>query len=653
MSSDTEWSYRYSSTTDDDDSSEAFGIGFGKRRRTSVGGDASRIRRRRSSSRGSYGTEEEAGGSRKRSREGSAQSEENQGETDQESDDSRKSGGLGGEVDSKRRKSMELSRNSGSAVDRNEYSPHSSQSSGIYGIRGLETNEATREENYIRDTARNYRFIKTHETARDRLRTVLSHGFRENPSRRRIVHDVYQSVRSWGRSHVDCGVLHEKFTGTILIIAEHEDHYHIVHDCAYSNCTCRCAFVNYLCRGSSDGAGDSSTRGRSISAAGIIGRRYSRRVVPNFDISIEHWINLAKYFEKGSRQINFMDYAGRIWIPSSEAGSVRFLEDIRHTEDGMVEEECIPVDLFDFIECRPEVHSGAAPSCVSGGGHSQGSGSEEGSKGDKLIQFLQARPTAPVNHIFNTSLWLKSKYKFYDVNSVFIKNCVRIVNNSYNELSIVDLYNHFKSLEPQNLIFNAPLAAIDNYYFSIEESVQVLNKLLIFQFNHSKAEVIEFLNNLVNVIDKLVPKKNTLYVISPPNAGKNFFFDACIHYCINFGQMGNFNRYCNFPMMECVDRRIILWNEPCMEPSAAETLKMILGGDTVNAKVKYQGDSVITRTPVIVLSNNDVFPSDRAFRSRIYQYSWKSCPMLKNYKKKPHPLSIYHLLCMYNIIQNE
>lgn len=115
--------------------------------------------------------------------------------------------------------------------------------------------------------------------------------------------------------------------------------------------------------------------------------------------------------------------------------------------------------------------------------------------------------------------------------------------------------------------------------------------------------------------------------------------------------MGNFNRYCGFPLMECVDRRIILWNEPIMEPCATETLKMILGGDTVNAKVKYAPDAVITRTPVIVLSNNDVFPKDEAFRSRMYSYIWKPCNNLKKLSKKPHPLSAYMLLKKYNIVE--
>lgn len=144
-----------------------------------------------------------------------------------------------------------------------------------------------------------------------------------------------------------------------------------------------------------------------------------------------------------------------------------------------------------------------------------------------------------------------------------------------------------------------------------------------------------------------------MFILSPPNAGKNFFFDAVIHYFLNFGQLGNFNKYNSFPMQECVNKRIILWNEPVLEASAVETLKTIFGGDTANAKVKYQNDAIITRTPVIVLSNNDVFPKDEAFRSRIISYEWRACDDLKKLKKKPWPLAFYTLLEEYKILDNE
>lgn len=255
-----------------------------------------------------------------------------------------------------------------------------------------------------------------------------------------------------------------------------------------------------------------------------------------------------------------------------------------------------------------------------------------------------------MSHIFNSSVWLRSKYRFFDLNSTLIRNCIKIVNNFYNELSMSEINDWFETCDPNHLFFNAPWGNLNDYYYEVQESVDKMDMLLHYQFDNDESRILAFLTNLYNVLDKRVPKKNSMFVLSAPNAGKNWFFDAFMHFCVNFGQMGNFNRYCNFPLMECVDRRIIMWNEPCMEPSAAETLKMVLGGDTVNAKVKYAPDAVITRTPVIILSNNDVFPKDEAFRSRIYSYRWRSCQQLKTCTKKPHPLASYQLLLKYKII---
>lgn len=275
------------------------------------------------------------------------------------------------------------------------------------------------------------------------------------------------------------------------------------------------------------------------------------------------------------------------------------------------------------------------------------SGTQSGSKAEKIITFLQQFPVSPIQHIFSLNIWLTSKYKFFNRVSPLMLNILKIHGAFYNDMSIEELYTHFCKCDPQNLIFNAPQTSTENYYYNIEESVGILERLIQYQFNHNIHHIQYFYECIFNVADKKIPKKNTIFILSPPNAGKNFFFDAFIHYCINVGQMGNFNRYCTFPLMECVDKRIIIWNEPMMEPSAQETLKCILGGDTCNAKVKYQGDAVICRTPVIILSNNDIFPKNEAFRSRIYQFNWKPAPFLKEYTLKPHPIAIYHLYNRY------
>lgn len=492
--------------------------------------------------------------------------------------------------------------------------------------------EAVRHEaTFVHDVARNLWHIEEPETARSRIYKLFDKGFREVAARKRILHDVYKSNFNNGPVRLDTQQIHRRFTGAILIIAYHRDHYHVVHDCSYSNSSCRCEFQNYF-------------------KSSQFGKRFSRRIVPSYDFSIEHWLHLAVYFQKGRRQCNYMELARRVWIPGNQARHLRLQQDLRNLQGSMVEEGNIPIDFYDQFGCGSErnFNHQVDVSCCSRS--EENTGHQKRGKGDEIVFFLQRRPTSPVTHLFSMSIWLQSKYKFFDTGSILIKNCVRIVNNSYNEQSLTEIYNFFRICEPQHLIFNAPMGNSENYYYNINDSIEILEKLIFFQNNNNLNKVLQFLTDLYNVMDKKILKKNSIFILSAPNAGKNFFFDSFIHFCINFGQMGNFNRYCSFPLMECVDRRVILWNEPVMEASAVETLKMILGGDTVNAKVKYQNDAVITRTPVIVLSNNDIFPKDEAFRSRMYSYNWKPCNFLKKCSKKPNPIASYLLLKKYKIV---
>lgn len=102
--------------------------------------------------------------------------------------------------------------------------------------------------------------------------------------------------------------------------------------------------------------------------------------------------------------------------------------------------------------------------------------------------------------------------------------------------------------------------------------------------------------------------------------------------------------------MDAVNRRICVWNEPMCESSSFEDVKLLFGGDTMKVKVKYQGDAVVDRTPIIILTNNDIFPKDNTFQCRMYKYQWKPFEDLKYVKKKLHPMGFHELLIHYNII---
>ncbi|KAH7934583.1 hypothetical protein HPB51_029050 [Rhipicephalus microplus] len=153
------------------------------------------------------------------------------------------------------------------------------------------------------------------------------------------------------------------------------------------------------------------------------------------------------------------------------------------------------------------------------------------------------------------------------------------------------------------------------------------------KFHGIHEEVSAFVNNLYSLVEKAIPKKYCMETVSAPSADKNFFFDPVLSFYINRGTIHNFNNYTSFPLQDTVGPRILVWNEPNCESSAFDTIKKIFGGDVDSVAVKYTADQTISRTPVIVLSNNEVFPDDEAFNHRMWRYKCRACPPLKKYKK--------------------
>lgn len=110
---------------------------------------------------------------------------------------------------------------------------------------------------------------------------------------------------------------------------------------------------------------------------------------------------------------------------------------------------------------------------------------------------------------------------------------------------------------------------------------------------------------MYNNLERKVSKKNCIPIVSEPSACDNFFFDPFLPFYIKTENIDNFNRNSNFIFQDAVDR--ILWNEPNCETAAFDTVKMLLGGDELPAKVKFEGDAIILKAPIIVLSYKSVF----------------------------------------------
>lgn len=101
---------------------------------------------------------------------------------------------------------------------------------------------------------------------------------------------------------------------------------------------------------------------------------------------------------------------------------------------------------------------------------------------------------------------------------------------------------------------------------------------------------------------------------------------------ITSGQIANMNRNSSFPFNNCINKRVLHWDEPNFEPCALEDLKLLFSGDEFSVNIKYQPFNTITRTPVIVTANSNVFPNSPAFQCRIINYHFKEAPFLKDLK---------------------
>jgi len=169
----------------------------------------------------------------------------------------------------------------------------------------------------------------------------------------------------------------------------------------------------------------------------------------------------------------------------------------------------------------------------------------------------------PPKALFQSRIWLKGPYRFYDRRKHSFQITYEQMKLFYTEATVEDIWLHLLSIDPLHMFFASE--DTHNYYYSVRESVRYLECLVNYQYANDESRVREFLNDVYVVLNKLRPKVNTLFVLGEPNAGKNWFFDAIIHFCINFGIITNWNRHNQFPLQDCTNRRVLFWNEPCFE----------------------------------------------------------------------------------------
>nr|QTE03807.1 MAG: nonstructural protein [Phoenicurus auroreus ambidensovirus] len=420
----------------------------------------------------------------------------------------------------------------------------------------------------------------------------------------------------------------------LCMVSLHGDHVHIIHDCAYSNRSCRCSFFETF-----------EIRKYLVKPQ----HKYVRSRVKLPELKRTDWIDIILYFcTRGHRMVIFVLRGVVVKIQT----------------------EMDALEIGGFGGGRPKR---SLETCLQGGGVEL-LGDVEGLQVDRACrragpsphqhkesrsQGLQAKieamifrfPTCPIKGIVTHPKWLADPELKYiaegdkDFDKVVASVAHRLCSWSIYEFQ--ELYNT-EGVFPR---FMSGYMDINDKYFNVEESVLVLDELLKNQVG-SENDRRAFLIDLFNILERKYAKKNTILVHSPPNGGKNFFFDVYLNYYLNRGQFHSVaNKTNHFAFQEAYAKRILLWNEPNYEGCLTDLLKEITGGDDFTVAVKNRGDAAVYKTPLIILTNNRIdLMNNPAFRERVSVYYWTSCPWLAMYTKKPNPLAAFALFEKYGIV---
>nr|AWV66976.1 Structural ORFs [Ambidensovirus sp.] len=182
-------------------------------------------------------------------------------------------------------------------------------------------------------------------------------------------------------------------------------------------------------------------------------------------------------------------------------------------------------------------------------------------------------------------------------------------------------------------------------YYSPQISADILMRLVLEQNDSNIERAIEFISNVITVVDKKLPKQNTIVIIGEPSSGKTYFIHSLLTLLWKYGQIRNNKKNGDsFTYQDALGCRAVEWNECLlMGKEEIETAKMVWEGAPTPINVKYKSNQRMQRTPLFVTSNGSPWrmcqQEARAFQQRAFVHYWKSASWLKFFGLYPNPLA--------------
>ena len=135
-------------------------------------------------------------------------------------------------------------------------------------------------------------------------------------------------------------------------------------------------------------------------------------------------------------------------------------------------------------------------------------------------------------------------------------------------------------------------------------------------------DVETFDNDFFSWLTKGHPKKNTMILYGPSNTGKSCFIRPFMS-LYRFGEITNSN---SFMYQNCIDKDLILWEEPLIGNSELEKFKLVSEGSPTEVSIKFRAPEKLERTPLLITTNHHIWrfcsSEESALRNRCYIHTF-------------------------------
>lgn len=113
----------------------------------------------------------------------------------------------------------------------------------------------------------------------------------------------------------------------------------------------------------------------------------------------------------------------------------------------------------------------------------------------------------------------------------------------------------------------------------------------------------DFILDLWNILFRSTDKHNVLCLQGPSNAGKTTFIRPLLE-MINFGEIVSGGQ---FMFQGCINKDLLIWEEPLIGPDYVEMCKRVFEGMTTQIPVKFKAPQTLYRTPILITTNKDIW----------------------------------------------